>query len=436
MKRKVKKADGSVVEVDDKYSLAEGESFVEQPTDITAALEQMALALKSVNDNVEAKVAGVHEVIAKLMKTPADKPKETAGQPPVVAAVGDEGWVRALHATRASQNKRKHTDEEVRFFRGVAASMNGGSWNPSIGLNSGDLKMSVLVEGSATLGGVLVPEEFDLEVIQETGKYDAILPFINFKQAQTDTINLAGLTSGPTAYVVGENAAVTASNPVYNAPSVSIKKIAAECTMSRELLQDALNIGTNLSSLLAEARAKLIGSELFSGSTLCTGLLSLSNPQVEPADYANLVYSDFNNLIGKIYPWARNRCVLAIHPDTMVFVRNIMGTDNHPIFKQENSPLGSIFGIPVVETYSMPAPSAIDAGENFALLLVPDRVIHAYQRMGMSFEVVTSGLDSASNNRDTNYLATVYLRERLGITNYAPLDIDGENHLLATLQQA
>lgn len=428
--KRVKKADGSVVEVDEKYSLTDGESFVEDKKDITASLEQMATALKTVNDKSDAQFAALNKTLASLLQKPETEKHEIGAN--VTAKVMDEGWARQIKARHTSWK-----DEDVRFCRGVADYVKFGSFGLQNALNNGDLKLSVLVEGTATLGGVLVPEQFDLDVIQVTEKYSDLLKYINFKVTNTDTVNLAGLASGPTAYVVGENAATTASNPVYTAQAstlVSIKMIAEEVTTSRQLLTDAVGVSENLSSVMGEARAKLLESEIISGSTLCTGFMSLSNPQVQAADHANLAYSPLNALVGKIYPALRSQAIWVFHPDKMTGVRGIASTQNVPIFQQmQDSPVGKIFGMPVIESYNMPSSPA--SGVNFAALLIPSKVIWAYRRAGMSLEVITSGTDSASNNLNTNYLATIYLRERLGVCNYAALDIDGENHVLGVLQQ-
>jgi len=445
--KKVKKADGKIVEVAEDYALQSGESF-DLTDQITSALEKFAAnvnskiedlekkyAAKKSDDDVEKKIESrVQEEVAKLAAKPADK----------------QDFVPASDFNINTQTKAglHKGDKIAQWCAGIA------EWNRTGSLHEAGKKFAVMVEGTATLGGSAVPEDFDLVVRQQTGKYSAFGQFITPRPMIGDTLNLTRRTGSTTTYVVGENVATTASNMTTEAQTVTPKMIATEVTLSRQLLEDSDTIYSALLEDLGDSRGKKLDNDWLVGtgaaSELCTGLFNLSDYQSVAAGdaagitTANLTFDSLNNAVALTSPQlrAQGRLVWMFSPSVMGIIRSIKDNANRPIFQEFISTnadgslkiQGSMFGFPVVESYSLASATAPGASVEFGGLLDPVGLTNAYFRKGMSIELVFTGTDSASNNLQTNYLATVYLRERLGITNFADLDVDGENHSICVLK--
>lgn len=150
------------------------------------------------------------------------------------------------------------------------------------------IELKAQSEGVATAGGFLVPDEFSADIIVLRDSYGYARRFCQVMPMGRDSISVPRLTSGLTAYAVGEStsdtpSAITASSTAWGRVTLTAKKWGVLTYLSPELDEDAaVNIGDILAGEIAYAFAKAEDTALFSGDGTSTyhgiqGLRTLFN---------------------------------------------------------------------------------------------------------------------------------------------------------------
>jgi HK97 family phage major capsid protein len=111
-------------------------------------------------------------------------------------------------------------------------------------------RAKALNEATGSDGGYLVPEEFESGVIRFTNQFNILRSRATVVTMGTDTLRLNELTGEPTVYIVGEQEAITASQPTFGEEVLTPVKYAGVTPMSSEVLEDARE--TDLNSVLSE----------------------------------------------------------------------------------------------------------------------------------------------------------------------------------------
>ncbi len=168
--------------------------------------------------------------------------------------------------------KGEGADERAfRFGQFVLASMFGNEKAGAWCRENGVVFEKASSEGVATAGGFLVPSEFTTDIIILRDMYGLARRVCQVMPMSRDTITIPRLTSGLTAYAVGEStsdspSAITASTPVWSQVALTAKKWGVLTYLSPELDEDAaVAIGDILAGEIAYAYAKKEDECLFSG---------------------------------------------------------------------------------------------------------------------------------------------------------------------------
>jgi len=109
-------------------------------------------------------------------------------------------------------------------------------------------------EGVNSAGGFLVPEEFENEIITLREQYGVFRRNARVVPMAGDTKHIPKRTSTLNAYFVGEAAAITESQQVFDNVQLVAKKLGVLTTVSSELNEDAVvNIGDDVANEIAYA---------------------------------------------------------------------------------------------------------------------------------------------------------------------------------------
>lgn len=115
---------------------------------------------------------------------------------------------------------------------------------------------NVLKEGANSTGGFLVPVEVEQQIIDLREEYGVFRRNAFVTNMAGDTKTVPRRASGLTAYFVGENQEVTASDKSWDQVQLVAKKLGALCRYSRELSEDAvISLGDDLTGEIAYAFA-------------------------------------------------------------------------------------------------------------------------------------------------------------------------------------
>jgi len=241
------------------------------------------------------------------------------------------------------------------------------------GTNSESIR-NVLAEGTDSSGGYTVPvhlvEKFidrmrAASVCVQAGAKTVLL--------ETKATNIARLETDPSPGWRAENAAVAESDPTFGTVALTARSLAVMVKISRELLEDGINVGEILTHSMAQAlaleldRVALLGSGTAPeprGIFNTSGILSQSQGTNGAAltGYAPLVTA-WGSLAAE--NCAPNAMVMA--PRTRTTLGGLLDTTNQPLAVP-----GVIAGLPMLVTSQMPITQTQGSANNASMILVGD----------------------------------------------------------------
>lgn len=224
-------------------------------------------------DELKAEIAGFDTKIARTEE--ANRLKASTAKPA-------DGGGRITVPARAKSGKVKNfkgedADERAfRFGQFAMASIFGSEKAIDWCRENGVVLQKAASEGVATAGGFLVPDEMSTDIIVLRDSYGLARRVCRVWPMGRDSMSVPKLTSGLTAYAVGEStsdtaSAITASSAAWGQVMLTAKKWGVLTYLSPELDEDAaVNIGDILAGEIAYAFALAEDTALFSGDGTST----------------------------------------------------------------------------------------------------------------------------------------------------------------------
>jgi len=167
-----------------------------------------------------------------------------------------------------------------------------------------------------SLGGYLVPEEMETAIIDLRETYGVARQSAFVRAMASDSMVIPRRAGGVTAYFVNENGEITASDKNWDAVTLTARKLAAMCRMSKEVTEDSIvNLADDLAGEIAYAFAKKEDECLFlgDGSSTYGGIVGLKSAvaagsKVTAATgntaFSTLDLEDFEQMVGKLPEYA------------------------------------------------------------------------------------------------------------------------------------
>ena len=174
-------------------------------------------------------------------------------------------------------------------------------------------------EGTNTLGGYLVPEEFDSTIIDLREQYGAFRRNARIKPMSSETSRQGRRTGGLTSYFAGEQAAITASNKTWDNVNLVAKDLYVLDVYTGQLNDDAvINVGDDLAGEIAYAFAYKEDLCGFNGTGTSTygGIVGLQTKvaaatatlvtaaSATHTNWGNILLASFNAMVGKLPQYA------------------------------------------------------------------------------------------------------------------------------------
>lgn len=161
-----------------------------------------------------------------------------------------------------------------------------------------DAERRALAEGTDSAGGFTVPEILGSSLIDlMRANTVAIAAGAQTVPLTSDRNHIARLASDPAPAWRSENAAINESDPTFSRVTLEPKSLAVLVKVPRELLEDSINIETELPRILAAAMARELDRVVFLGSGVDpepAGLDTISGVLTQPHD---AVLSDYAPLV-------------------------------------------------------------------------------------------------------------------------------------------
>lgn len=343
--------------------------------------------------------------------TPAQLAKRP-GVDPVEAITGGDGPAERAYALKPEQRfstwaqARTHGGDE---YRGLSV---GQYLRSMVVGGKTDIERRALSEGSDSAGGYTVPDMLSATLIDLARAESVVMR----AGAQTvpltsDTNNIAKLLSDPVPAWRAEAGAVAESDPTFGAVQMIPRSLAVQTRVSVELMEDSLNLATELPRVLAAAMAVELDRVALMGSGTAPeprGIANVSGIGTFAQDaaiggYANLSKARTGILTANAGPVS----AYIMHPrDEGTFIDRTDG---------EGQPLEAprvIASIPVLTTTSIPVnggtgtdESTIFAG-NFSRLLV-----------GIRSDIRVEVLKTSTYASNLQYTLLAHMRADIAVTH-------------------
>lgn len=136
--------------------------------------------------------------------------------------------------------------------------------------------LSPQIEGTNSVGGYLVPQEFYADVVFALNEYGFARKYCPVVEMNSNILNVSTLAGKPTVQWVDENNVINASKATFGRLTLTAKKLAAIYPISNELLQDAnIDVYNTIVRIFANVFAQEEDTQVFRGNgTPFTGILN------------------------------------------------------------------------------------------------------------------------------------------------------------------
>lgn len=179
-------------------------------------------------------------------------------------------------------------------------------------------------EGTNSAGGFLVPDELVAELIWLREQYGVVRRNARVMGMQSDTLWVPKSTASTTAYWVGESAAITQSQPVFDRVEVLAKKLGILTAVTSEVNEDSIiELGAHLAQDMAykfaqeEDRVCMLGAAANATDGNIDGFITAnlavaSNAGTvaaavgSVANYNAVTLTNFRTMVGKLPLYADN----------------------------------------------------------------------------------------------------------------------------------
>ena len=294
---------------------------------------------------------------------------------------------RQLEATREGEKLygRKSTSDG-RVIANTATVARGNYSGSLAELEIGDMMRSmimgggtdeirnVLAEGTDSAGGYTVPQVL-VEKFIDRMRAASVCVTAGAKTILLDTqkTSIARLETDPTPAWRAENAAVAESDPTFGTVLFTARSLAVMVKVSRELVEDSINVGEALTSALSNALALELDRVALLGSGTPpepAGIFNTSGILSQSQGTNGAALTGFGPLVtawGALaaYNCAPNAMIMA--PRTRTTLGGLLATDNQPL----NAP-PIIAGIPMLVTSQMPITQTQGTATNASSIIVGD----------------------------------------------------------------
>ena len=329
-----------------------------------------------------------------------------------------------LHGSDYEQKRADQWTGFAHYLRtGQVKGLNEFLWTPEsirLALKEGqDVRAmkAVMVEAQDTLGGYLVPVDFQNEIISRLMGLTVVRPRARVTTTSRDSVEYVAITGGDSQYrgavrvtwVDETPAAGTAeTNLTFGVEKISVHTVMAEAFLSRNVVEDAAsNIVGELTTELSEAMAIDEDNRFLTGSgtgnpegILKDGGIDVlgAGQQVVSGDASTLTWDGLIDLAWALdWQYRQNAAFLGAKA-TYQTIAKMKDANNQYLWRREpgnnateGGPLAprTLEGFPILEQESMPAVAA----DAYPLILGDFRGYRIVDRVGMSVERY---LDSAT----------------------------------------
>jgi HK97 family phage major capsid protein len=266
-------------------------------------------------------------------------------------------------------------------------------------------KASTLVEGTASLGGYLVPSEFSSEVVELMSDISKIMEISNVIPMSSWKRQIPKQLTNVTVGWVDESGTKPETNPTFGQIEQVAKVMAAVIKCSDELLRDsAINLTKFLSELVAEAmaleieRVALIGDET-GASDPFNGIYKTSGVNVVSMAGASVSFDDIAELIFSLNDAYAKDATMILSRTGLKKLIKLKDSQNNYIWQPPTGDVAAtIWNTPYVISSQIPNNLGVGTDETLAIFGRFNKYLLISPRQELEVKVSQDASDSAGNS--------------------------------------
>ncbi|MCR9178722.1 MAG: phage major capsid protein [Erythrobacteraceae bacterium] len=238
-----------------------------------------------------------------------------------------------------------------------------------------DAEARALSAGTDSAGGFSVPDITAREFIDRLRARSVVMQAGAMTvPMESGTLSIARLETDPDSAWRAENAAVAEGDPTFGRVLFSAKTLAGKVTISRELAQDSLNVGSMIETAFAQSMAVELDRAALYGtgtSNAPTGVWHTSGINAVSMGTNGAALADYDDLLDTLLALknsnAADPTAMVANPRTEIALAKLKDADGNPLV-----PPAMVGRIPLLSTTSAPIDETEGTAENASSIVFGD----------------------------------------------------------------
>jgi HK97 family phage major capsid protein len=246
----------------------------------------------------------------------------------------------------------------------------------------GDMKTAMelkaaMVEGTDALGGYLVPDEFQWDLIELAKEVSFLLSEATVLTMGSDTLSMPAELSRVSMNWISELSGITASDPTFSQVKLTAQKLAGLTTaMSNEVLADSnIDIVSLLTRQFSYATGIELDNQALNGTgSPCSGMLTAKAGYSVvlgsgSTSFSAVTFDVVRSMVRKLASADSAAAKFVYSKDIQYYLETLKDTTGRSLYREPaNAQPAALYGRPIIEASNAPLDAASGTGVAFAVL--------------------------------------------------------------------
>lgn len=246
----------------------------------------------------------------------------------------------------------------------------------------GDMKTAMelkaaMQEGSDSVGGYLVPDEYQWDLIELAKEVSFLLNEATVLTMGSDTLSMPAELTKVSMNWIAELSSITASDPTFAQVKLTAKKLAGLTTaMSNEVLADSnIDIVSLLTKQFSYATGIELDNQALNGTgSPCSGVLTAKAGYsvVLPTgstSFSAVSFGDVRSMVRKLASVDAAAAKFVYSKDVQYYLETIKDTTGRALYREPAADRpAALYGRPIIEASNAPLEAASSTSTAFAVL--------------------------------------------------------------------
>lgn len=227
-----------------------------------------------------------------------------------------------------------------------------------------------MIEGTDSLGGYLVPDELQAELIALQEGASVVMPYLTKVTMNSDTKKIPVLDTSVSVAFHDEAESIVETEPTFAAATLTAKRLDGFSDASNELLQDSsIEMLTILLDQFVEQMGQKIDSAVFVGTgNPMSGVFTATAGYSAAFDagstaFSEILVDDMIDLVHLVPSYARRTGQIFMHGDVLKYLQKEKDSNGRYRYDPYSAGPMQVMGrYPIIESHQLPSDSDSGAG--------------------------------------------------------------------------